>query len=130
MTGNSYALDTNIVSAWLEDETIIAVKIDAATNVYIPITVVGELYYGAQYSTKVEQNLNNISKALSNYSLLVIDEDTCKQYGLVKASLRRKGKPIPENDIWIAALVMQHKLTLATRDKHFKEVDGLLIEEW
>jgi tRNA(fMet)-specific endonuclease VapC len=130
MTGSSYALDTNIVSAWLEDETIIADKIDAAANIFIPITVVGELYYGAQYSTKVEQNLNNISKALSNYSLLVIDEDTCKQYGLIKASLRRKGKPIPENDIWIAALVMQHNLTLATRDKHFKEVDGLSIEKW
>ncbi len=130
MTGNSYALDTNIISAWLQGETIIADKIDAATNVFIPITVVGELYYGAQYSTKVEQNLNNISKALSHYRMLMIDEDTCRTYGLIKAALRRKVKPIPENDIWIAALVLQHNLTLATRDKHFKEVDGLLIEEW
>ena len=130
MTGNNYALDTNIISAWLQGEIIIADKIDAATSVFIPITVVGELYYGAQYSTKVEQNLNNIYKALSNYTLLFVDESTCKEYGLIKASLRRKGKPIPENDIWIAALVMQHNLTLATRDRHFKDVDGLLIEKW
>ena len=130
MTGSSYALDTNIVSAWLEDETMVADKIDAAANIFIPITVVGELYYGAQYSSKVEQNLTNISKALANYSLLVIDENTCKEYGSIKAALRRKGKPISENDIWIAALVMQHKLTLATRDRHFKEVDGLSTQEW
>ncbi len=90
----------------------------------------GELYYGAQFSTKVEQNLNNISKAIFHYQMLMIDEDTCQNYGLIKASLRRKGKPIPENDIWIAALVKQHSLILSTRDKHFKEVDGLSIEEW
>ena len=81
MTGNNYALDTNIISAWLQGEIIIADKIDAATSVFIPITVVGELYYGAQYSTKVEQNLNNIYKALSNYTLLFVDESTCKDMG-------------------------------------------------
>ncbi len=130
MTGNKYLLDTNIVSAWLEDEKIIADKIDSAAAIFIPVIVVGEMYYGAQYSTRIQQNINNISKALSHYSLLTIDEDTCKQYGIIKASLRRKGKPIPENDIWISAIAMQHNLTVVTRDGHYKEVDGLSIEEW
>lgn len=130
MIGSRYALDTNIVSAWLEDESTVADRIDSAESIFVPVIVVGELYYGAQYSTKIEQNLNNISKALSHYPMLMVDEDTCRNYGLIKAALRRKGKPIPENDIWIAALVMQHNLTLATRDKHFKEVNGLLIEGW
>jgi len=89
-------LDTNIVSAWLQDEKIIADKIDNANEIYIPVIVIGEMYYGAQYSARVQQNINNISKALSHYPLLTIDEDTCKQYGIIKASLRRKGKPIPE----------------------------------
>lgn len=92
--------------------------------------VIGELYYGAQYSTKVEQNTNNISKALFHYPVLIIDENTCRHYGFVKVALRRKGKPIPENDIWISGLALQHNLILVTRDKHFDEVDGLLIEEW
>ena len=130
MTGSNYLLDTNIVSAWLEDESIVADKMDSAVNISIPVIVIGEMYYGAQYSARVQHNIRNISKAVSHYPLLIIDEDTCKQYGLIKASLRRKGKPIPENDIWIAALALQHSLVLATRDKHFAEVDGLQIEEW
>ena len=130
MTGNKYLLDTNIVSAWLEDEKIVADKIDSAAGIFIPIIVVGEMYYGAQYSTKVQYNINNISKALSHYSVLTIDENTCKHYGILKASLRRKGKPIPENDIWISAIAFQYNLTVVTRDGHYKEVDGLSIEEW
>ncbi|MCY7420806.1 MAG: PIN domain-containing protein, partial [Chitinophagaceae bacterium] len=108
MTGSRYALDTNIISAWLANKSTVPDRIDSAQNIFIPVIVVGELYYGAQYSTKVEQNLNNISKALSYYPMLMVDGDTCRNYGLIKAALRKKGKPIPENDIWIAALVMQH----------------------
>ncbi len=130
MTGSNYLLDTNIISSWLEDESIIADEIDNADSVFIPVIVIGEMYYGAQYSTKVEYNISNISKALSHYPLLIIDENTCKHYGLIKAALRRKGKPIPENDIWIAAIALQHNLTLVTRDGHFNEVEGLSIEEW
>ena len=62
--------------------------------------------------------------------MLVIDDVTCKHYGFIKAKLKRKGKPIPENDIWISALALQYNLTLATRDRHFEEVDRLTIEEW
>ena len=130
MTGDRYALDTNIVSAWLEGDKTVADKMDEAAAVFIPIIVVGELYYSALYFTRVKQNLNNISRAVSHYTLLFIDETTCEQYGLIKASLRRKGKPIPENDIWIASLVLQYDLIISTRDNHFKDVDGLLIEEW
>jgi tRNA(fMet)-specific endonuclease VapC len=130
MTGNKYLLDTNIISAWLEDEKALADKIDNATGIFIPIIAVGEMYYGAQYSTKVDLNINNIARAISHYPVLTIDENTCKHYGIVKASLRRKGKPIPENDIWISALGLQYNLTVVTRDNHFKEVGGLSIVEW
>jgi tRNA(fMet)-specific endonuclease VapC len=44
--------------------------------------------------------------------------------------LRVKGQPIPENDIWVAAIALQHRLTLVTRDEHFKQVDGLAVETW
>lgn len=128
MIGSRYLLDTNIVSAWLEDEKVIATKMDNATGIFIPIIVVGEMYYYAQYSTKIEHNINNISKAISHYFILVIDENTCNQYGIIKASHRKKGKPIPENDIWISATALQHNLRVVTRDGHYKEVDGLSIE--
>ena len=130
MTGNRYLLDTNIVSAWLKDDITIAEKIERALQVFIPIIVIGEMYYGAQYSARVEHNIRNISKVLAYYSVLLIDETCCNYYGSLKASLRKKGKPIPENDIWIAAIALQYNLTLATRDGHFNEVENLPIENW
>jgi tRNA(fMet)-specific endonuclease VapC len=130
MTGNRILLDTNIISAWLKGEQIIADKIDAADEVYIPIHVLGELYYGAQYSTNVQTNLANIKKVITRYDLLNTNEDTASLYGIIKASLRKKGKPIPENDIWIATMAQQHQLTLITRDKHFNEIDDLSVDNW
>lgn len=54
----------------------------------------------------------------------------CKQYAETKTALRRKGKPIPENDIWIAAFALANDLTLVARDEHFDHVDGLRVERW
>lgn len=130
MTGNKIALDTNIISALLKGERIIADKIDAAEEVYIPINVLGELYYGAEYSTNVEANIQSIDKLLARYEVLNTNAQTGVLYGNIKATLRRKGKPIPENDIWIATIAKQNNLTLATRDRHFNEIDGLSIENW
>lgn len=62
--------------------------------------------------------------------MLVSDTATGQAYGQIKSALRAKGRPIPENDIWIAAIAMQYNLVLATRDEHFREVDGLVIETW
>jgi tRNA(fMet)-specific endonuclease VapC len=130
MTGNKVALDTNIISALLKGEKNIADKIDAAEEVFIPINVLGELYYGAKYSTNVEANILNIDKLLTRYEVLNTNEQTGVLYGNIKATLRKKGKPIPENDIWIATIAKQNNLTLATRDKHFNEIDGLSVENW
>ena len=58
------------------------------------------------------------------------DEQTANEYGLIKISLRAKGRPIPDNDAWIAALARQYNLPLATRDEHFAEVEGVVLERW
>jgi tRNA(fMet)-specific endonuclease VapC len=58
------------------------------------------------------------------------DTATAQQYGDIKSKLRAKGRPIPENDIWIAASVMPYPLALVAHDRHFHEVDGLQIEDW
>lgn len=130
MIGNRILLDTNIISAWLKGEKSLANKIDEAEDVYIPVVVLGELYYGAQYSTQIHTNISNIEKLVARYDVLNTNSETAALYGIIKASLRKKGKPIPENDIWIASIARQHNLTLVTRDRHFNEVDGIATTKW
>ena len=130
MTGNRYILDTNIVSAWLKGEVVIADNIDSAESVFIPISVVGELYYGASFSTQVEKNTADIKNITSRYPILSLDEETTTVYGTIKANLRKKGKPIPENDIWIAAIAIQNDLILVTRDSHFNEIEEISLSAW
>lgn len=130
MTGSRILLDTNTISAQLKGETAIADKINQSLEVYIPIQVLGELYFGAQYSTQLELNLRNIQKLADNYTVLNTDRETANIYGIIKASLKKKGRPIPENDIWIATIAQQYQLILITRDKHFNEINSLEIENW
>lgn len=130
MTGNKFLLDTNIITAWLKGEKPIADKIDKATEIHIPIIAVGELYYGALYSTRVEKNISDIKQITSYYNVLFINEAVTLIYGSIKAALRKKGKPIPENDIWIAAIAQHYKLAMVTRDKHFKEINTIKVKNW
>ena len=130
MTGNKFLLDTNIITAWLKGEKPIADKIDNAKEIYIPIIAIGELYYGALYSTRIEKNISDIKRITSYYNVLLIDEAVTLIYGNIKAALRKKGKPIPENDIWIAAIAQHYELAIVTRDKHFKEIDTIKAKTW
>lgn len=130
MTGNKFLLDTNIIVAWLNGETVIADKIDKAAEIHIPIIVLGELYYGAMNSTHVKKNISKIQKVSTHYNVLLIDEATTISYGNIKKALKKKGKPIPENDIWIAAIAQHNELVISTRDKHFNEIEGINIKHW
>ena len=67
---------------------------------------------------------------MEGVDLLVPSEATAREYGRIKAELRAAGKPIPENDIWIAAQAREHGLPVATCDEHFKCVDGLTVLDW
>jgi tRNA(fMet)-specific endonuclease VapC len=130
MTGSRFLLDTNIISAWLKGEVNVADKIDKAKEIHIPVIAAGELYYGALYSQQVQKNVKALQSIISYYGVLGADEQTAISYGTIKAALRKKGKPLPENDIWIAALAKQHNLTVVTRDKHFKEIEGIGVKSW
>ena len=90
----------------------------------------GELHYGARKSAQTEKNLERLEALASEAAILPCDAETSCWYGIVQDSLRRVGKPIPENDIWIAAIALQHGLTLATRDNHFQAVENLKVEMW
>lgn len=123
-------LDTNIVIAFFAQERGISDQMQAAEAFFIPSIVLGELYFGARKSGKVEQNLKQIDELAAKTAILDCNAEVAQQYGQLKANLHRKGRPIPENDIWIAAVAIQHNLTLITRDAHFNQVDDLSITSW
>ena len=130
MTGDKFLLDTNIITAWLKGEAEIVEKIDKAKAIYIPVIVVGEYYYGALFSAHIQKNKTAIQNLIQRHGSLPIDEATALAYGEIKSELRKRGKPIPENDIWIAATALRHELVLATRDKHFREIHRLNVAYW
>ena len=125
-----FLLDTNIIVPWINLDYDLADKINKSDTIYIASVVIGELYYGAMNSIHIQKNIDRIDWAIASFPKLKIDEITSLEFGKIKAVLKKKGKPIPDNDIWIAALTIQHKLTLVTRDKHFAEVTGLHIKHW
>ncbi len=123
-------LDTNIVIALFADEAIVKENLAQASEVFIPSIVIGELCYGARRSGRIEANLARIDELVASSTILVCDAETARHYGEVKNKLRLKGRPLPENDIWIAALALQHDLILVTRDAHFQEVENLQTVGW
>jgi len=90
----------------------------------------GELHFGAWTSAQKERNLARVDEFAAANAVLVTDVATAREYGVLKAALRAKGRLIPENDMWIAAIARQHGLTLITRDAHFQEVEGLAVGSW
>lgn len=129
MAGNNVLLDTVIVAAYLNREQSIRDKIDTV-NIHLSSITIGELFYGAYKSNKIASNIQRIREIEPISTIIVCDAITGDYYGQIKQSLKRKGRPIPENDIWIAATAMQHSLTLISRDAHFSEVDGLDLATW
>ena len=125
-----YLLDNNIVIAlWGGDNDVVR-QFNQNMLVYVPSIVFGELYYGAKKSARSDLNLARIDEFASSVEMIDVDFRDARLYGEIKDQLRKNGRPIPENDIWIAALAMRHELTLVTRDAHFQSVQGLKIEMW
>ena len=129
MTG-SLLLDTNIVVGLFIDDPAIAGHFLQSPDVTLSVTVLGELYYGAQKSNRIDENLARIDRFLEGVAVIDNDIATAYEYGAIRNELRLKGRPIPENDLWIAALARQHDLTLVSRDRHFAEVENLRWEQW
>ena len=122
MNGKDCLLDTSIVIALFANESSITEKIKSFSgNIFIPSIVLGELFYGAEQSTRKEDNRKKIEELAEASLVLECDTDTARLYGKVKSKL-------PENDIWIAALSEQHQLILVTRDKHFNNIEVLSTE--
>jgi len=126
----SFLLDTNIVVALFAHDAAALANLASADEVYLPSIVAGELFYGAYNSTQTTQNLARIEALVATSVVLDSNAATARHYGRIKGELRLKGRPIPDNDIWIAALAYQHGLTLVSRDTHFGHIANLTIVTW
>ncbi len=127
MTGSSLAIDTNVAIDYLKGKGHVTSIIQKQSHIYIPSIVLGELYVGAHRSNDFDGKMAEVKELLANCTLLHINHPIIEKYAFIKAELLNKGRPIPENDIWIAAIVLQHDLALYTFDKHFHEVVGLQL---
>jgi len=125
-----YLLDTNIIIALLASDESVKERLVSIEEVFLPSIAIGELYYGAYRSSRRDENIKRIDKLVKGNNILVCNARIAQEYGLIKSRLSEKGRPIPENDIWIAALASSNNLIVVTRDEHFKHVEGLQIEMW
>ena len=126
---NRLLIDTNSYSRLYKGDKIIEERLSKAKEVLISVVSLGELYLGFREGTRRRENLIYLRKFLNKSSIRIVnvDQKTSDFYSQVKYELRRKGKPIPENDIWIAAQVIETRSTLVTYDRHFLAISGLKV---
>lgn len=125
---NGKLIDTNVIIRVLKGQIELFPLFDDMEKLFVSSISVGELMYGAELSKNRDDNIEGYYSFCQQMNVLVPDEEVSRQYGKVKAQLKRNGTPIPENDIWIAATAIAGKLTLITADSDFKMVEGLQLE--
>jgi tRNA(fMet)-specific endonuclease VapC len=118
------ALDTNAYSDFMRGDAARVQIVRAARQLYLPLMVVGELRAGFAAGNQKSSNAANLQLFMqsSRVTLLLPDEQTTHHYAQLYLQLRKKGAAIPTNDLWIAALVVQHSLVLCTSDAHFQHL--------
>lgn len=123
----SIVLDTNAYVAFKRGEDGIVAVIQRCPDLLICATVLGELLAGYAAGTREAKNRQELSLFMQSprVRLATCGNVTADNYALIYAALRRKGKPIPTNDLWIAASALEHGAGLLTLDAHFAEIDGL-----
>lgn len=122
-------LDTNAYVAFKrgEEETLAILR--RAERLLLPAVVLGELLAGFAAGDKEAANREELARFLESPRVdgVAVTDATADHYALVFAGLRRKGRPIPSNDLWIAASALEHGAALLTQDAHFAEVEGLRV---
>lgn len=123
-------LDTNAVSALLSGDGDLARLLEPSERHHLPVIVIGEYRYGLDRS-RHRETLKAFLETLIRESLVLrVDEATTLHYAAVRNELRDRGRPIPENDVWIAALARQHRQPIVSRDDHFDAIAGTERLTW
>ncbi len=122
-------IDTNIYSsAMIGDPKAIDI-LQSASTVYLSVIVIGELLSGFKTGTQLKRNREQLYEFLDSSRVVIctICEKTTEHYSNIYKTLKKTGKLIPTNDIWIAASALEYGIPLATADKHFELVPGLIL---
>jgi predicted nucleic acid-binding protein len=122
-------IDTSIYTYALKGDPEVVSVLQQAHEIGISAVSIGELLSGFKGGKREQDNRSELEEFLDSPRVRVygIDEGTSEFYAEVLQNLRKKGKPIPTNDVWIAAQAFQHGLALFSKDQHFKEVPGLMV---
>ena len=123
-------LDTNALSAWAEGDRSIEPVLRSATEIVIPVIVLGEFDFGTRQSRHYQRYADWLDASLNVVAIALIDRDVANAYGAVRLELKQAGTPIPINDTWIAALARHRRLPVVSRDEHFDAVSGLRRMSW
>lgn len=122
-------LDTSAYSALQRGDQPILEVLRRSETVAVSAVVLGELYSGFRAGNRWKENSAQLARFLDKPSVRVlpVTEETALRYAEVDVYLRKKGRPIPRNDVWIAAVALEHGLQLLTLDIHFREIPLLLV---
>jgi predicted nucleic acid-binding protein len=123
-------LDTNALSAAADRDPAALEVVAEAQRLAVPVIVLGEYRLGIAQSRRRTEYENWLREWLGTVTVLDIDDETTLHYAAIGLELKKSGKPIPVNDLWIAALCRQHSLPLISRDRHFDVVKGLERIDW
>jgi len=129
MSGNRYLLDSNVIIDVFRGDAKTIGRMQGIEEIYVPAIVIGELYYGAHKSNQIQRRIAEVEQLQTMVTVLEVNATTAQLYGKIKAQLYTQGSPIPENDLWIAAIATEHAMILITRDAHFEHVEGIKIEK-
>ena len=123
-------LDTNALSAWAEGDRSIEPLMRSATEVVVPVIVLGEFDHGIRQSRHYRRYADWLDASLASVEIALIDRDVAHAYGAVRLELKQAGTPIPINDTWIAAIARHRRLPVVSRDGHFDAVSGIQRVPW
>ena len=123
-------LDTNALSAFVDGDVQVGEVLRRQSRAAIPVIVLGEFRYGIAGSRHRGEYETWLDAHLPYFDILPVTDDTAIAYAALRVALKRSGRPIPANDAWIAALALQHRLPLLSRDGHFDVVPNLDRRNW
>jgi tRNA(fMet)-specific endonuclease VapC len=123
-------LDTNALSAFVDGDPSVGEIVSRSPRAAIPVIVLGEYRYGIIDSRHRKTYESWLDTHLSNFELLEIVAGTTGPYAELRTALKRLGRPIPANDAWIAALAIQHRLPILSRDQHFDAIPEVQRLGW
>ena len=96
---NGSVIDTNVIIRMLNNDKTVIRLLDGVQQAYLPVIVAGELMYGAYKSARKKENLELFRRVISEFEILLVNNEISNSYALIKAELAKIGKPVPENDL-------------------------------